>query len=121
MDGLNIPSYQKWRNKVARLVPTQLQNRQMFKLLEEHTHPTDAEGVVEYNPGWDDERIATEVGVKTANVKYRRQESFGTLPCVRETRAKAEPDESLALVNKLGAQISYLYARLGEEMPESLK
>lgn len=47
-------------------------------------------GKAEYKKSWDDERVATQLGIAVSSVQYHRSKEFGTIPRKRRTLADAK-------------------------------
>lgn len=81
-----------------------------------------SQGLCAYSPGWSDDRIAEEVGVKKSSVQHSRNQIFGKLyqrdpepPSMFVNSMQLEALESR--VETLSRQLSHLYERLGATPP----
>ena len=98
-------------------VPSQAERYRICKLLEEHLTPKDANGLVSYLNGMDDEKIGDLIGPHISNdtVKNMRQQIFGTL-----RRGHAYYGQDQDLITRI-TKLEEMFNKLAEEIGSALR
>lgn len=103
---MNVHTEQPAANAVSKLSPKQ--RFDMNLMLNAHCKTID--GYAVYDEGWDDLRVAAELGIPLNSVGYIRRSVFGKL----KSAFVAKEDKTLvARVDRLEAQVAKLVAALG--------
>lgn len=98
------------------------ENFAVMKLIESHGKRLE-NGLFEYEPGWSDDRVATDLGVGKIAVSNGRREVFGKLYFKAATSNKAETDQrlnTLEVASKASRVVHYELGRRVEALERAI-